>query len=51
MGSTKRGGQKTKSARQVRFLLGAGSPLSGAQKNKLKKELHSRKVKIKKGGD
>lgn len=40
--------KKTKSARQVRFLLSKGSPLSTAKKGKLKKELHTGKVKIKK---
>lgn len=38
--------QKTKSARQVRYLLSNGSPLTDAQKNKLKKELHSGSVKL-----
>lgn len=44
----KRKGQKTKSARQVRFLLSKGSPLSMSKKGKFKKELHAGKVKIKK---
>ena len=39
---------KTKSMRQVKFLLSSGSPLTGNQKNKLKGELHTKKVKIKK---
>jgi hypothetical protein len=50
MGGAKKGGTKTKSKRQVRFLLSKGSPLSQKQKTKLKGELHSKKVKIKKGG-
>lgn len=37
---------KTKSMRQVRFLLGSDA-LSPKQKNKLKRELHSGAVKIK----
>ena len=41
-------GAKKKSARQVRYLLSKGSPLSGEQKSNLKRELHSRKVRIKK---
>lgn len=40
---------KQKSARQVRFLLSKGSPLSGKQQTKLKSELHSGKVTVKKG--
>jgi hypothetical protein len=39
---------KTKSKRQVGYLLSSGSPLSGAQKSKLKGELHSGAVKVKK---
>lgn len=39
-------GHTKKSLRQVRYLLSKGSPLSGAQKNKLKHELHSGAVKI-----
>jgi len=39
---------KSKSAKQVRYLLSKGSPLSGKQKGKLKRELHSGSVKIKK---
>lgn len=38
---------KTKSKKQVGFLLSKGSPLSDKQKSKLKGELHSRKVKVK----
>jgi len=45
----KKGGAKQKSAKQVRFLLSKVSPLSKKQKDKLKKELHEKKVKIKKG--
>ena len=41
-------GRKTKSKRQVRFLLSKGTPLSKRQKSKLKRELHSRKVRVKK---
>ena len=39
---------KTKTAKQTRYLLSKVSPLKPAQKEKLKKELHSGKVKIKK---
>ncbi len=39
--------KKTKSKRQVGFLLSSGSPLTGAQKDKLKSELHSGAVKVK----
>ena len=42
-------GKRFKSARQVRFLLSSGGPLSSGQKDKLKGELHSRAVRIKKG--
>lgn len=35
-----------KSAKQVRYLLSKVSPLSGAQKDTLKKELHSGAVKV-----
>jgi hypothetical protein len=45
-GKGKSGGTKTKSKRQVGFLLSKGSPLSGKQKDKFKKELHSGKVKV-----
>ena len=41
-------GTKSKSMRQVGFLLSKSSPLSGAQQSKLKGELHSGAVKIKK---
>jgi len=37
---------KTKSKRQVGYLLSNGSPLSDAQKTKLKNELHSGAVKV-----
>ena len=37
---------KKKSAKQVRFLLSKGSPLKTKQKDELKKELHSGKVKV-----
>lgn len=46
-----RRGAKTKSKRQVGFLLSSGSPLSGGQKAKLKRELHSGAVRVKKGDD
>lgn len=36
----------TKSKRQVGYLLSKGSPLKQSQKEKLKRELHSRKVKV-----
>ena len=39
---------KTKSQKQVRYLLSKGSPLTSKEQTKLKKELHSGKVKIKK---
>ena len=42
----KRKGAKTKSKRQVRYLLSGGSPLSDKQKAKLKKELHSGSVRV-----
>lgn len=40
---------KKKSKKQVAYLLSSGSPLSTSQKAKLKKELHSGAVTIKKG--
>jgi hypothetical protein len=39
---------KTKSQKQVAYLLSKVSPLSDKQQGKLKKELHSGAVKIKK---
>lgn len=39
---------KTKSMKQVGFLLSKGSPLSESQKSRLKGELHSGAVKIEK---
>lgn len=39
---------KTKSKKQVALLLSKGSPLSPKQKEKLKRELHEGKVKVKK---
>lgn len=39
-------GKKTKSKRQVGYLLSKGSPLTGAQQGKLKSELHSGAVKV-----
>jgi hypothetical protein len=39
---------KTKSKKQVGYLLSKGSPLTYKEQTKLKKELHSGKVKIKK---
>jgi len=43
----KRKGAKVKSKRQVGYLLSGGSPLTGVQKGKLKRELHSGAVKVK----
>ena len=40
---------KTKTKRQVRFLFSSGSPLTGGQKDKLERELHSGAVKIEGG--
>jgi len=40
--------QKTKSRKQVGYLLSKVSPLTGAQQDKLKSELHSGAVKVKK---
>jgi len=40
-------GKKTKSKRQVGKLLGKGSPLTKREQDKLKRELHSGKVKVK----
>lgn len=40
---------KSKSKKQVAYLLSKGSPLSSGQQVKLKTELHSGKVKVKKG--
>jgi len=39
---------KTKTAKQVKFLLSSASPLSKEQRKKLQKELHSGAVKISK---
>ncbi len=39
---------KTKSRRQVRYLLSSGSPLTDAEKARLKRELHEGKVKVRK---
>jgi hypothetical protein len=36
-----------KSKKQISYLLSQGSPLTKKQKEKLKRELHSKKVKIK----
>lgn len=41
-------GQHSKTRKQVGLLLSKNSPLNPAQKSKLKSELHSGKVKIKK---
>jgi len=41
-------GKKAKSAKQVRYLMSSGSPLSGSQKSKLQGELRSGAVRIKK---
>jgi hypothetical protein len=38
---------KTKTKKQVGYLLSKGSPLTPKQQEKLKRELHSKKVKIK----
>jgi hypothetical protein len=43
---TKKKGKKTKSKKQVGYLLSKGSPLSGKQKEKLKGELHRGSVKV-----
>jgi len=40
-------GKKTKSAKQVRYLMSKVSPLKASQKEKLKGELRSGSVKIK----
>jgi hypothetical protein len=39
-------GPRVKSEKQVGYLLSKGSPLTGAQKSKLKGELHSGTVKV-----
>lgn len=39
---------KEKSKKQVAYLLSSGSPLSDEQKSKLKRELHSGAVHVKK---
>ncbi len=41
--------RKAKSRRQVRFLLSEGTPLSGAEKARLRRELKSGKVRVRKG--
>ena len=38
---------QTKTKKQVAYLLSKGSPLSGKEQSKLKKELHSGDVKVK----
>ena len=43
-------GRKTKSKRQVGYLLSNSSPLTESQQGKLKRELHSGKVKVRKNG-
>lgn len=40
--------KKTKSRKQVGFLLSSGSPLTPAQKKRLRGELQSGKVKVRK---
>jgi hypothetical protein len=40
------GKRKTKTLRQVRYLLSKVSPLTTKEKKKLKAELHSKRVKI-----
>jgi hypothetical protein len=48
MGGGKKKGSKYKSKKQVGFLLSDKvSPLSETQKSKLKKELHTKKVRVK----
>ena len=42
------GGPKPKSRKAVRYLLSSGSPLDAAGKSKLKSELHSKAVKVRK---
>lgn len=42
----KKKGKKTKSRKQVGFLLSKGSPLTGGQKETLKSELKSGRVKV-----
>lgn len=44
----KRVGVKSKSKKQVAYLLSKGSPLKPAQKKKLVEELHGGSVKVKK---
>ena len=44
-----RDGAKSKSMKQVRYLMSSGSPLSGQQKSKLVNEMHTGKVKVKHG--
>ena len=44
---SKRKGQKSKSKKQVGFLLSKGSPLSPKQKQTLKGELKTGRVKVK----
>lgn len=39
---------KTKSRKQVAFLLSSGSPLTKSQKQRLKGELHAGRVKVRK---
>lgn len=38
--------KKTKTKKQVGYLLSKGSPLTESQKGKLKRELHTGKVKV-----
>jgi len=40
---------KSKSRKQVGYLLSSGSPLTAKQQKRLKNELHSGKVRVKKG--
>jgi hypothetical protein len=49
MAEKKRKGAKVKSKKQVGFLLSKGSPLTSTQKDKLKGELKSGKVKVGRG--
>lgn len=44
--SRRRSGAKTKSRKQVAYLLSSGSPFTVAQKSKLKRELSGGSVKV-----
>jgi len=49
MATKRRKGSKTKSRRQVAFLLSSGSPLTKAEKAMLRRELKTGQVRIKRG--